>query len=81
VTNRVNRIIIYFMAGLTRTAGAFFIFYLFVYTTFLAMTSFFRLIGTTMRSYDVAARLAAVIITFMVLYTGQFTPFHNSSVY
>lgn len=34
------------------------------------MTSFFRLIGTTCRSYDVAARLAAVLISGMVLYTG-----------
>jgi hypothetical protein len=59
------------MAGLYRSAGAFFTYYLFVYVTFLAMTSFFRLLGTTMRSYDVAARLAAVIISFMVLFTGQ----------
>jgi ATP-binding cassette subfamily G (WHITE) protein 2 (SNQ2) len=67
----LSSIIIYFMSGLARSAGAFFTFYLFVYTTYLTMTSFFRLIGTTMRSYDVAARLAAIIISLMVLYTGQ----------
>jgi ATP-binding cassette, subfamily G (WHITE), member 2, SNQ2 len=62
------------MAGLVRTAGAFFTFYLMVYTTFLAMTAFFRLIGTTCRSYDVAARLAAFLISGMVLYTGYMIP-------
>jgi ABC-type multidrug transport system permease subunit len=38
-------IIIYFMCGLDRNAGAFFTFYLFIYITFLAMTAFFRLVS------------------------------------
>ncbi|KAF8743104.1 ABC transporter, partial [Rhizoctonia solani] len=67
-------IIIYFMCGLDRNAGAFFTFYLFIYITFLAMTAFFRLIGIVCSGYEVAARLAAVIITFMVTYAGYMIP-------
>ncbi|CAE6446782.1 unnamed protein product, partial [Rhizoctonia solani] len=67
-------IIIYFMCGLDRNAGAFFTFYLFIYITFLAMTAFFRLIGIICSGYEVAARLAAVIITFMVTYAGYMIP-------
>jgi ATP-binding cassette subfamily G (WHITE) protein 2 (SNQ2) len=38
-------IILYFMCGLERSAGAFFTFYLFTYITFLTMTAFFRLVS------------------------------------
>ncbi|KAF8758293.1 ABC transporter [Rhizoctonia solani] len=70
-------IIIYFMTGLERSAGAFFTFYLFTYTTFLAMTAFFRLIGIICTGYDVAARLAAVLITLMVIYAGYMIPVYS----
>ncbi|QRW00881.1 ABC-2 type transporter [Ceratobasidium sp. AG-Ba] len=67
-------IIVYFMCGLERSAGGFFTFYLFTYLTFLVMTAFFRLIGIVCKGYDTAARLAAVIITLMVLYAGYMIP-------
>ncbi|CCO36283.1 ABC transporter G family member 11 AltName: Full=ABC transporter ABCG,11 [Rhizoctonia solani AG-1 IB] len=67
-------IIIYFMCGLQRSAGAFFTFYLFIYVTFLAMAAFFRLIGIICQGYDMAARLAASIVTLMVVYSGYMIP-------
>ncbi|KAJ1310587.1 hypothetical protein OPQ81_007316 [Rhizoctonia solani] len=67
-------IIIYFMCGLERSAGAFFTFYLFIYVTFLAMAAFFRLIGIICQGYDMAARLAASIVTLMVVYSGYMIP-------
>ncbi|KAL7416336.1 putative ATP-binding cassette transporter [Mrakia frigida] len=67
-------IIVYFMAGLATSAGAFFSFFLFVYGTFMVMTAFFRLIGTVTKSYDVAARLASILIISMVLYAGYMIP-------
>ncbi|KAG9127447.1 hypothetical protein FRC07_013764 [Ceratobasidium sp. 392] len=70
-------IIVYFMCGLERSAGAFFTFYLFIYLTFLAMTAFFRLIGIICQGYDTAARLAAVIVTLMVLYSGYMIPVYS----
>ena len=38
-------IIVYFMCGLVREAGAFFTFYLVIISGYLAMTLFFRTIG------------------------------------
>ncbi|KAG9100824.1 hypothetical protein FRC06_003645 [Ceratobasidium sp. 370] len=70
-------IIVYFMCGLERSAGAFFTFYLFIYLTFLAMSAFFRLIGILCQGYDTAARLAAVIIALMVLYSGYMIPVYS----
>lgn len=38
------------------------------------MTAFFRLIGTMTKSYDVAARLASILISIMVIYAGYMIP-------
>ncbi|CAE6423760.1 unnamed protein product [Rhizoctonia solani] len=67
-------IIVYFMYGLDRTAGAFFTFFLFIYLTFLVMTAFFRLIGIVCTGYEMASRSAALIITCMVSYSGYMIP-------
>ncbi|KAE8244585.1 hypothetical protein A4X13_0g6466 [Tilletia indica] len=67
-------LILYFMTGLARTAGAFFAFFITVYVTFLAMTSLFRVFGTVCQSYDVAARLASIVITTLVLFAGYVIP-------
>ncbi|KAE8190687.1 hypothetical protein CF336_g5197, partial [Tilletia laevis] len=67
-------IILYFMTGLVREAGAFFAFFITVYVTFLAMTALFRIFGTVCQSYDVAARLASVIISALVLFAGYVIP-------
>lgn len=49
---------LYFMAGLFSSAGAFFTFFLLVYITFLALSSFFRFLGAISFNYDTAARMA-----------------------
>ena len=67
-------IIIYFLAGLANTAGAFFTNYLFVLMSYLVMSAFFRVIGTATRDYNVAARLASLLITLMVVYAGYMIP-------
>jgi ATP-binding cassette subfamily G (WHITE) protein 2 (SNQ2) len=67
-------VIIYFLAGLARTAGAFFTNYLFVLITYMVMSAFFRVLGTATRDYNVAARLASVLISFMVIYAGYMIP-------
>jgi ABC-type multidrug transport system permease subunit len=59
--------IIYLLCDFSRSGGAFFTFYLFVLTTFYAMTTFFRLLGTVTQNYNVAARMAALIVTAMVV--------------
>ncbi|KAK4046639.1 ATP-binding cassette transporter snq2 [Microbotryomycetes sp. JL201] len=67
-------VIIYFMSGLYASAGAFFSFLATVLSTFFAMASFFRLLGTLTSSYDVAARAASILITGMILYSGYLIP-------
>jgi hypothetical protein len=42
-------VVIYFLSGLARTAGAFFTNYLFVLITYLVMSAFFRVLGTATR--------------------------------
>lgn len=70
-------IIIYFMAGLYASAGAFFTCYLFVFSTYLTMSAFFRVLGTATHSYDIAARLASILISLMVVYSGYMIPYHS----
>ncbi|GAA5926233.1 hypothetical protein JCM3775_000963 [Rhodotorula graminis] len=67
-------IIIYFMGGLARTAGAFFSFYVIVLGGYFALAGFFRLLGTLCQNYDQASRLASVIITIMICYSGYLIP-------
>lgn len=72
--NFLFSIIIYFMTGLARTPGAFFTFYLYVWSAYLALATFFRFLGSLCSSYDVAARLASVIVSAFVLYSGYLIP-------
>ena len=55
------------MCGFVREAGHFFVFYIVILFTFWAMGAFFRLMGTITLDYNVAARLAAALITTMVV--------------
>ncbi|SCV67921.1 BQ2448_42 [Microbotryum intermedium] len=70
-------VIIYFMAGLTSTASAFFTFFIIVLAGFFSLAAFFRLIGTLTASFDVAARLASVLITLMITYSGYLIPIYS----
>ncbi|SCZ91281.1 BZ3500_MvSof-1268-A1-R1_Chr1-2g01305 [Microbotryum saponariae] len=70
-------VIIYFMAGLTSTASAFFTFYVIVLAGFFSLAAFFRLIGTLTASFDVAARLASILITLMITYSGYLIPIYS----
>lgn len=62
------------MCNLYRDGAHFFTFYLIIITTFWAMSAFFRLLGTVTADYNVAARLAALLITAMVIYSGYLIP-------
>jgi hypothetical protein len=60
------------MCGFVRTAGHFFTFYIVILMTFWAMSAFFTLLGTVTHNYNVAARLAAFLITLMVVCQSLF---------
>ncbi|KAG5983012.1 hypothetical protein E4U55_000964 [Claviceps digitariae] len=66
----VFSIIVYFMTGLVREAGAFFTFYLLILSGNIAMTLFFRIIGCVSPDFDYAIKFAVVVITIFVLTSG-----------
>lgn len=68
-------IIVYFMCGLVREAGAFFTFFLIILSGYLAMTLFFRTVGCLCPDFDYAMKFAAVIITLFVLTSGYLIPY------
>ncbi|KAF2203929.1 hypothetical protein GQ43DRAFT_478618 [Delitschia confertaspora ATCC 74209] len=77
----VFSVIVYFMTGLVRSAGAFFIFVLVIVTGYLAMTLFFRTVGCLCPDFDVAIRLAATIITLFVLTSGYLIQWQSEQVW
>ena len=74
-------IIVYFMCGLVRDAGAFFTFYLVIVSGYLAMTLFFRTIGCLCPDFDYAMKFAAVIITLFVLTSGYLIQWQDEQVW
>ncbi|KAF8131532.1 pleiotropic drug resistance ABC transporter [Boletus edulis] len=67
-------VIVYFMPGLSRSAGGFFTFHLFIYLTYLAMQGFFRTFGLLCVNFDSAFRLATFFLSNMIQYTGYIIP-------
>ena len=70
-------VIVYFMCHLVRDAGAFFFFYLVIVSGYLAMTLFFRTIGTLCPDFDYAMKFATVVITLLVLTCGYLLPYQD----
>ncbi|KAL8890195.1 MAG: hypothetical protein Q9205_003289 [Flavoplaca limonia] len=67
-------LVIYFMAGLARTASQFFISLLILFVLTLSMYSFFRAIGALVASLDVATRITGVAVQALIVYTGYLIP-------
>ena len=77
VRSLVFSILVYFLCGLARDAGAFFIFYLLILSGYVAMTLFFRTVAILSRNFDVAIRWVSVIITLYVITTGYYQQYDN----
>ena len=77
----VFSIMVYFMCGLVRDAGAFFIFVLAIVSGYLAMTLFFRTVGCLCPDFDYAMKFAAVIITLFVLTSGYLIQYQSEKVW
>jgi ATP-binding cassette, subfamily G (WHITE), member 2, SNQ2 len=74
-------IIVYFMCGLVREAGAFFTFYLMILSGNIAMTLFFRIIGCISPDFDYAIKFAVVLITFFVVTSGYLIQYQSEHVW
>ncbi|KAF6809416.1 ABC transporter [Colletotrichum musicola] len=73
----VFSVIVYFMSGLVRDAGAFFTFYLMILSGNIAMTLFFRIIGVISPGFDYAIKFAVVLITFFVVTSGYLIQYQS----
>jgi ATP-binding cassette, subfamily G (WHITE), member 2, SNQ2 len=74
-------IIVYFMCGLVREAGAFFTFYIVIVSGYLSMTLFFRTIGCFCPDFDYAIKFAATIITLFVITSGYIIQYQSEKVW
>ncbi|KAL0571220.1 ATP-binding cassette transporter snq2 [Marasmius crinis-equi] len=70
----IFNVCVYFMSGLTRSAGGFFAFHLFNYLAFLTMQGFFRTFGMLCTNFDSAFRLATFFIPNFIQYSGYTIP-------
>ncbi|KAF5372488.1 hypothetical protein D9758_005173 [Tetrapyrgos nigripes] len=67
-------ITLYFMSNLKRTAGGFFVFYLFSFFCTMTMSMIFRTIGASSRSIEQAMTPSSLFILALVIYTGFTIP-------
>lgn len=67
-------LVVYFMADLSRTPSQFFISLLFLWIITMNMYSFFRAIGSLVKSLDVATRITGIAVQILIVYTGYLIP-------
>ncbi|KAJ6070288.1 hypothetical protein N7467_011607 [Penicillium canescens] len=77
----VFSVIVYFMCGLVRDAGAFFTFVLIILEGYVTMTVFFRTVGCLCPDFDSALKFASVIITLFVLTSGYLIQWSGAQVW
>jgi ATP-binding cassette subfamily G (WHITE) protein 2 (PDR) len=65
---------IYFMANLRRSAGAFFIYWLFMFTNLITMSMLFRMIGAVSRTHTQTTTPVSIIVLLCIIYTGFVVP-------
>ena len=81
VRSLIFSILVYFLCGLARDAGAFFIFYLLILSGYVAMTLLFRTIAILSRNFDVAVRSVSLVITLFVITTGYYQQYGDQPVW
>ncbi|KAL2789133.1 ABC-2 type transporter-domain-containing protein [Aspergillus keveii] len=77
----VFSLIVYFMCGLARDAGAFFTFVLLVFTGYINMTVIFRTIGCLSPAFDHALNFVSVLITLFILTSGYLVQWPGAQVW
>ncbi|KAJ5988667.1 ABC multidrug transporter atrF [Penicillium waksmanii] len=63
-------LVVYFMVGLTMSAGAFFTYWILVFGTTMTMTALFRAIGALFSTFDGASKVSGFLISALIMYTG-----------
>ena len=67
-------IVMYFMCGLTITAGRFWIYMLFVYVTTIVITALYRMFAAVSPEIDTAVRFSGIALNLLAIYTGYVIP-------
>lgn len=70
ITGTAFNLIVYFMAGLHRSAGQFFFFYLIAYLSTIVMTAIFRTLAALTKTVSQAMTGAGIMVLALVIYTG-----------
>ncbi|KAI0806443.1 putative ABC multidrug transporter [Xylaria sp. FL0064] len=65
---------VYFLTNLRRSASAFFIYWIFMFVTVLAMSTIFRTIGSLSKTIEQTSAPSAIIIILAIIYTGFVIP-------
>ncbi|KAL2012450.1 hypothetical protein VTN00DRAFT_5168 [Thermoascus crustaceus] len=63
-------IVVYFMVGLTMDAGAFFTYWVVIFSTTICMTAMFRAVGAAFTTFDGASKVSGFLISALIMYTG-----------
>lgn len=67
-------LVLYFLSGLEREAGAFFFFWFFLFSVAMCMTAVFRAIGAAFPTFDGATKVSGFWLTALIVYTGFLIP-------
>ena len=67
-------IVLYFLTGLKSEGGAFFTFWLIVFSVAMCMTAVFRAVGAAFGTFDAATKISGFWFSAVVIYTGYFIP-------
>ncbi|KAE8444259.1 hypothetical protein EG329_000759 [Mollisiaceae sp. DMI_Dod_QoI] len=67
-------IVMYFLTGLDVDASKFWIYFLFIYTTTLCITSLYRMFAALSPTIDDAVRFSGIALNLLIIYTGYVIP-------
>ena len=67
-------LVLYFMTDMARDAGKFFVQLLFVFTTSVCITAFYRVVGAFSRDINSTIRMAFLGLNIMAVFSGYMQP-------
>jgi ABC-type multidrug transport system permease subunit/ABC-type multidrug transport system ATPase subunit len=70
LTATIFNIVLYFMAGLRRTPGQFFLYFLITYMSTFVMSAVFRTMAAVTKTVSQAMALSGVLVLALVIYSG-----------
>lgn len=67
-------LIMYFLVGLEQTAGAYFTFWIILFSLSMSMTALFRMIGAAFQGFDDASKVSGLLVSMLITYAGYMIP-------